>query len=93
MTSLQGTVVLITGAKGGLGAAVTRTFLSLGAAVAGVSRSIRAEDFAHPCFTAFSAELADAGAAQSVVEAVVNRFQRIDMLVHLVGGFAPGGVE
>ena len=39
MANIQGKVALITGAKGGLGAAVTNAFLNAGAVVAGVSRS------------------------------------------------------
>jgi len=83
-------VVLITGAKGGLGATVTQAFLDAGATVAGVSRSIADSDFSHPSFTAIPAELSTAEAARSVADAVVARFQRIDALVHLVGGFAGG---
>ena len=69
-------------------------FLEQGATVAGASRSIRDEDFRHPCFAAISpAELSDAAAAQALVDAVVNRFGRVDILVHLVGGFAAGSVS
>jgi NAD(P)-dependent dehydrogenase (short-subunit alcohol dehydrogenase family) len=93
MNSLQGSVALITGAKGGLGTFVTEAFLEQGATVAGASRSIRDDDFRHPCFAAFPAELSDATAARALVEAVVNRFGRLDVLVHLIGGFAAGSVS
>lgn len=92
MDSLAGSVALITGAKGGLGTFVTKAFLEQGGTVAGASRSIRDEDFRHPCFAAFPAELSDSAAAQALVDAVVNRFGRIDILIHLVGGFAAGSV-
>jgi NAD(P)-dependent dehydrogenase (short-subunit alcohol dehydrogenase family) len=87
---LQGKVVLITGAKGGLGTPVTNLFLQSGARVFGVSRSIADLDFAHPNFTAISAELSDADRARQVVDAVVDKAGRIDGLLHLVGGFAGG---
>jgi NAD(P)-dependent dehydrogenase (short-subunit alcohol dehydrogenase family) len=87
---LAGKVALITGAKGGLGTYVTNAFLAAGARVAGVSRSIRDSDFADPSFMAAPAELAGADAAAQVVSTVLGRFQRVDCLVHLVGGFAGG---
>lgn len=83
-------MVLITGAKGGLGTVVTEALLASGAMVAGSSRSIADSDFPHPNFAAMPADLTDPGAAARVVEAVVRRFERIDALVHLMGGFAGG---
>ena len=41
MKEFEGRVVLITGAKGGLGTSVTQAFLAAGATVAGSSKSIR----------------------------------------------------
>jgi NAD(P)-dependent dehydrogenase (short-subunit alcohol dehydrogenase family) len=90
MNKLEGKVVLVTGAKGGLGSFVTEAFLEAGAVVVGVSRSIRASDFAHSRFTALPAELSSAEAARKVAEEAVARFQRIDGLVHVMGGFAGG---
>ena len=52
--------VLITGANGGLGTAVTRAFLDAGARVAGVARSIADAEFPSSNFHAISASLADA---------------------------------
>jgi len=90
MNKLEGKVVLVTGAKGGLGSFVSEAFLEAGAVVVGVSRSIQASDFAHPRFTALPAELSSAEAARKVAEEAVARFQRIDGLVHVMGGFAGG---
>jgi NAD(P)-dependent dehydrogenase (short-subunit alcohol dehydrogenase family) len=83
-------VVLITGANGGLGAAVTSAFLEAGARVAGVAKKIQNSDFPHANFIAYSAELGSADAARAVVAAVIAKWQRIDALVHLVGAFAGG---
>src|SRR5580704_3889680 len=83
-------VVLITGANGGLGTAVTNAFLESGARVAGVARKIQNSSFPHPNFMAFPAELERADAARVVVAAVIAKWERIDVLVHLVGAFAGG---
>jgi NAD(P)-dependent dehydrogenase (short-subunit alcohol dehydrogenase family) len=83
-------VVLITGAKGGLGTHVTRAFLSAGAQVIGTSRQIDNAAFAGPRFTAMAADLTKADEATGLVAGVMARFQRIDVLVHVAGGFAGG---
>ncbi len=87
---LDDKIALITGAKGGLGTFVTNTFLSAGAHVVGVSRSIQQTDFPHARFSAVPGELSGGDAAWSLASAVAGRFRRIDILVHLVGGFAGG---
>jgi NAD(P)-dependent dehydrogenase (short-subunit alcohol dehydrogenase family) len=90
MNSLEGMIALVTGAKGGLGTFVTESFLTAGARVIGVSRSIQAADFSHPDFFAMPAELSSGDAARKLTEDVVTRFGRIDVLVHVMGGFAGG---
>jgi len=90
MAVLDQKVALITGAKGGLGGDVTKAFLQAGATVAGVSRSIQASDFSDARFSAFPAELSDGGAARKLAEDVAGRLGKIDILVHLVGGFVGG---
>jgi NAD(P)-dependent dehydrogenase (short-subunit alcohol dehydrogenase family) len=90
MNGLRGKIVLITGAKGGLGAHVTDAFLAEGAQVAGVSRTIRDSDFASDRFAAIPAELSSGDAARAVIDHVIARFGRIDAVVHLMGGFAGG---
>lgn len=90
MTALEGKVALITGANGGLGRFTTEAFLAAGAKVVGVSRSIQASDFPHPGFSALPAELSDGEAARKVAGDIMTRFGRIDVLVHVIGGFAGG---
>jgi len=87
---MKGKVVLVTGANGGLGVYVTRAFLDAGATVVGSSRNIRQTDFEHPSFTAQAAELATGKGARDLLDQVVGRFGRLDVLVHTVGGFAGG---
>ena len=83
-------VVLITGAKGGLGSFVTQRFLATGATVVGVSRSIAVEDFPGPNFVALPVDFTKAAAVHGAIESIVKRHGRLDVLVHVLGGFAGG---
>jgi NAD(P)-dependent dehydrogenase (short-subunit alcohol dehydrogenase family) len=87
---MQDRVVLITGAKGGLGNFVSERFLAAGAQVVGVSRSIKDSDFPNPRFTATSADLSDDHAVRSLVAGIVQRFGRLDTVAHIAGGFRGG---
>ncbi len=88
--SLKGKVALVTGANGGLGNAVTPALLQAGASVIGVSPSIKQSDFKHPSFVGLAANITDAEAAKNTVDAAVSRSGKLDIFVHLVGGFAGG---
>jgi NAD(P)-dependent dehydrogenase (short-subunit alcohol dehydrogenase family) len=90
MNGLDGKVVVVTGAKGGLGSFVTNAFLAAGAQVVGVSRSIAAGDFPNARFTAIPADLSNREAARKLADEVAARIGRIDALVHVMGGFAGG---
>src|SRR5215469_13710147 len=83
-------VVFITGAKGGLGSFITRRFLETGAAVVGASRSISQRDFPGPNFAALAVDFTQAASVSDAVQSVITRFGRLDVLVHLLGGFAGG---
>lgn len=83
-------VVFITGAKGGLGTTVTQRFLATGATVVGTSRSISQADFPEANFVALPVDFTKAAAVREAVESVVSRFGRLDVLVHVLGGFAGG---
>ncbi len=83
-------IVLITGAQGGLGAHVTQAFLDSRAQVIGTSRQIAAADFPLPNFTPMPADLTKPDDANQLAAAIVARFQKIDVLVHVAGGFAGG---
>jgi NAD(P)-dependent dehydrogenase (short-subunit alcohol dehydrogenase family) len=83
-------VVLITGANGGLGTKVTEEFLKAGAVVAGTSLAIADSDFPNPRFSAIASDLTNPQAAQALADDVIRRFQKIDTLVHVMGGFAGG---
>lgn len=81
MSAAPAPVVLITGASGGLGTAVTEAFRTTGAQVAASARHIA---------DGFPADLTDPAGAQSLAAAVLARYGRIDALVHLAGGFTGG---
>src|ERR1700756_1477788 len=87
---MPGKTALVTGANGGLGAHVTKALLDAGFAVVGLAPKIQQSDFDHPNFTALPASLDGLGAAKKVADAVTVRFGKIDVLAHLVGGFAGG---
>jgi NAD(P)-dependent dehydrogenase (short-subunit alcohol dehydrogenase family) len=87
---MKGKVVLVTGADGGLGVHVTQAFLDAGATVIGTSRKIQQSDFDHPNFTALSAEISTREGAKVLVDQVVARFGKLDVLAHTVGGFSGG---
>jgi NAD(P)-dependent dehydrogenase (short-subunit alcohol dehydrogenase family) len=90
-------VVLITGATGGLGPVVGALFAADGArlGLVGTDRDRLtalatklglAEDRWVPAV----ADLSDPKAARGAVEAVVKRFGRVDVVLHLVGGWVGG---
>ncbi len=83
-------VVLITGAKGGLGLFVTQRFVATGATVVGASRSIAQEDFPVANFAALPVDFTRAAAVHGAINSVIDRYGRLDVLVHVVGGFAGG---
>ena len=87
---MRNRVVFITGATGGLGSYITRRFLQAGATVVGASRSISQQDFPVPNFTALAVDFTKASAVNDAVQSVIARFGRLDVLVHVVGGFAGG---
>jgi NAD(P)-dependent dehydrogenase (short-subunit alcohol dehydrogenase family) len=83
-------VALVTGASGGLGTYVTKALLDAGFTTVGLAPKIQASDFNHPQFVALPATLNSLDAAKKAVGTVIERFGKIDVLAHLVGGFAGG---
>jgi len=87
---MKGKIVLVTGANGGLGTSVTQAFLDAGSTVVGTSRKIQASDFQHANFIAMPADATTREGARVLVDQVVARLGRLDVLAHTVGGFAGG---
>jgi len=80
MGQFTGRLVLITGASGGLGSVVTKAFREAGATVAAISRS----------GSEISADLTRSDETARAVESVRARYGRLDVLLHLAGGFEGG---
>ncbi len=89
MLDFANRTVLISGANGGLGRAVTEAFLQAGAMVAGVYRS-GPPPVEHERFFGVEADLSAPESASAAVERARTRTGRVDALIHLVGGFAGG---
>jgi NAD(P)-dependent dehydrogenase (short-subunit alcohol dehydrogenase family) len=83
-------VIFITGAKGGLGNSVTQRFLATGATVVGASLRMAQEDFPAPNFVPIAADFTKSTAVREAVDSIISKFGRLDVLVHVLGGFAGG---
>ena len=92
--SVTGRVVLVTGETGSLGRAVTGVFVEAGAAVAVTFRresevpEARVALASHgqaPIF--IQADVSIEADVQRAVESMAKRFGRVDILLHLVGGY------
>jgi NAD(P)-dependent dehydrogenase (short-subunit alcohol dehydrogenase family) len=82
--------VFVTGANGGLGSFITEGFLASGVTVVGASRTISQKDFAGANFVALSVDFTKAGEVNDAVKTVVDRYGRLDVLVHVLGAFTGG---
>lgn len=81
MTERQ--VIVVTGARKGLGRALAEHLLDRGCAVAGASRD--ASDLAREHYAHYRADVADEGSVKRFVGEVAQRFGRIDALVNNAG--------
>jgi NAD(P)-dependent dehydrogenase (short-subunit alcohol dehydrogenase family) len=89
---MAGKVVIVTGAGTGVGQAVMQLFAKEGAQVLGVSRTqanlektLASVEAAGGQGSILAADLADDGACRRVVDTAVQRYGRIDCLVHSAG--------
>ncbi|WP_324695146.1 SDR family NAD(P)-dependent oxidoreductase [Novosphingobium sp. RL4] len=83
-------VVLITGGTMGIGLALAKAFMAQGAAVAVCGRSADALDsfsHAHPEALAIRADVTSAEDRAAMLDAVADRFGRLDVLVNNAGTF------
>ncbi|NIR50967.1 SDR family oxidoreductase [candidate division KSB1 bacterium] len=97
--TVENKVAIITGATGGLGKAVTHAFLENGARVATLaSREASLKGLKEQLssskgdYFAIATNLLDESSVKSMVEQVLDKYDRIDCLINLVGGFL-GGVS
>ena len=87
--------VIITGANGNLGTAVTKEFLDKNyRVIATVARENAARDLKpHPNLEISVVNLTDEKETASFVENTIQKYTVIDAALLLVGGFAMGGIE
>jgi NAD(P)-dependent dehydrogenase (short-subunit alcohol dehydrogenase family) len=90
MSEYAGRVALITGATGALGAAVTKAFRDAEIRVAAASTHRRTAPAEDSDVAPLVANLMVPSEAAGLVDQTVNRFGRLDILLHLAGGFAGG---
>jgi NAD(P)-dependent dehydrogenase (short-subunit alcohol dehydrogenase family) len=84
------TVVAIAGAGGGLGPVVVKRLKDDGHTVAGIDRDADALARCGGVDDAQAVDLLDPVAAQAWAASLVEKFGRVDALVHLVGGWRGG---
>jgi NAD(P)-dependent dehydrogenase (short-subunit alcohol dehydrogenase family) len=89
-------VVIVTGAAGNLGGAVARAFGGRGARLALVDRHPEGLELVRKglppgCETAaFPTDLMNGEAVEAMAAAVIARFERVDVLANIAGGFTMG---
>jgi NAD(P)-dependent dehydrogenase (short-subunit alcohol dehydrogenase family) len=83
-------IVFITGANGGLGTFVTQSFLQHGDKVIGASLHMDSSEFPSPNFRAMSVDFINEQQVRDAIAKIIAEFGRLDVLVHVLGGFAGG---
>jgi len=82
--------VFITGANGALGSYITGTFLKTGARVIGASLHISATEFPQANFEGVSLDFTRSELVSRTVADIAARHDGLDVVVHVLGGFAGG---
>jgi NAD(P)-dependent dehydrogenase (short-subunit alcohol dehydrogenase family) len=83
-------VAIITGASGGIGAALAKRFRDLDYGVVATSRSImKTGSISDDATLTIEGDIGEPGTAVRVVDAAVERFGRIDLLINNAGIFIP----
>jgi len=87
--------VIITGAAGGLGSTVTKTFLEKGYKVIATVSSDKSKSSleAHSNLDIYTVDLGDEQQAGDFVSSTIAKYGKIDAVLLLAGGFAMGGVS
>jgi NAD(P)-dependent dehydrogenase (short-subunit alcohol dehydrogenase family) len=97
MDDFTGQVVLVTGAAGNLGTAVSRAYLDAGATLVFVDHKAGRLQDMYPAlassdehYLASSIDLTQPEDVEQMVQKTMDRFGRIDVVVNTVGGFTMG---
>lgn len=83
----EGRVALVTGGRTGIGRAAARRLLSEGAEVITVQRSEDSE------FERIQADFSQPGAAEMVINEVIQRTGRLDIFINNAGMMTESGIE
>jgi len=94
---VEGKIVAISGAAGGLGPTVAQAFFKAGATLCaggrsleGLTRMLDTLEVPAARRMATAVDLLDASAAKEWAAAIQKRFGRVDIVLHLVGGYKGG---
>jgi NAD(P)-dependent dehydrogenase (short-subunit alcohol dehydrogenase family) len=97
LSEFAGRVAIVTGASGNLGSAAAKMLYMLGAKLVLVDRHLEAlhniyDDFVDPNNVFFSAptNVLDENSVDDMINEALNRFERIDILLNIVGGYYAG---
>src|ERR1700691_826169 len=85
-----GQVAIVTGGSNGLGRATTEAFVAEGASVVGCDLADNRYFAGPPAAPTLTTGVADAGLAQTAIEAAVERFGRLDVLVNDAASYPDG---
>ncbi len=87
--------IIITGADGNLGTAVTKAFLDEGYTVIGTVLDDAAKNAvaSHPRLEVIAINLTDEAATTAFISSAIEKYKTIDAALLLVGGFAMGDME
>jgi NAD(P)-dependent dehydrogenase (short-subunit alcohol dehydrogenase family) len=86
--SMNGKVVVVTGASGALGKVVAAAALKRGARVAGIDHAKSELAERADRIELGGVDLSDAGQAKQAIDAVAARFGRLDVLINIAGAFS-----
>ena len=96
-TSFAGKIALVAGGTGGLGRAVSQAFLAEGATVIATYRAqdeldalVRAVGSSGSRLEGQRVDVTDEEATRKLVDSIVAKYGRLDILVNTVGGYAGG---
>ena len=86
--------VIITGANGNLGSAVTKEFLDKGYQVVAtvIAEAMKADFTAADRLEVRVVNLTDEGETHTFIQSVIGKYKKIDAALMLVGGFAMGNI-
>ena len=86
--------VIITGASGNLGTAVTKEFLDKGYRVLATvsSEQARSDFYSHPNLDIYAVNLTNEIETTAFIQKIIQKYKVIDGALLLVGGFTAGGI-